>query len=132
MPKLLIASSVAKPKDRKAATSMQNMKKLIEKRVEKDKEDVAYTVTTINTKMKLANVVAIINSSSKKLAELEGVVTVESYKMDPDKTRGRWEIESLKSEKKAKSGVEADADADDAADAPKKKKKKKKKAKKED
>lgn len=117
MPKLLIATSEAKPKDRKAATSMQNMKKLIEKRVEKDKEDVAYTVITLNTKMKLANVVALINSPAKKLAEHEGVVSVETYKIDPEKTRGRWEIEAVKVEK---------SDSDGKSE---KKAKKKKKAK---
>jgi len=117
MPKLLIATSDAKPKDRKAATSMQNMKKLIEKRVDKDKEDVAYTVVTINTKMKLANVVQLINSPLKKLMEHEGVMTIEKYTIDPEKTRGRWDIEAM--EKPAGDGGE------------KKAKKKKKKAKEE-
>ena len=119
MPKLLVAASVAKPKDKKAATSMQNMKKLIEKRAEKDSADVEYTVVTINTKMKLANVVALINSTTKKLMEHEGVLAVETYKLDLTKQRGRWEIEAVKGEfstKKEKS---------DGDEKPKKKKKKK-------
>lgn len=126
MPKLLIASSEAKPKDRKAATSMQNLKKLIEERIEKDSADTKYTVITLNTKMKLANVVAIINSSTKKLMKHEGVVTIESYTIDPEKTRGRWEIETLE-KPKAKSGDDAPSDGEKP-----KKKKKKKKSKKED
>lgn len=123
MPKLLIATSEAKPKDRKAATSSQNMKKLIEKRVEKDAADTAYTVITINTKMKLANVVALINSSSKKLMEHEGVISVETYKLDPEKTRGKWEIEAVGGAKPTKKSDDVDEEK------PKKKKKKKKKAK---
>jgi len=146
MPKLLIATSVAKPKDRKAATSSQNLKKLIEKRVEKDAEDKSYTVVTLNTKMKLANVVAIINTPAKKLAELEGVLIVETYTIDPSVTRGRWVIENIPimtdagpsrgnselSEKKKKKNREAadDEAADNAVKA--KKKKKGKKSKKED
>lgn len=114
MPKLLIAQSQLHKKDRKAATSGLNIKKLIEKRLEKDKEDRTYTVVTLNTKMKLANVVAIMNSSISKLAEHEGVVSVETYSVDPEKTRGRWTIEAQEAKKEAASD-----------DKPKKKKKKK-------
>lgn len=117
MPKLLIAQSQKHKKDRRAATSSLNLKKLIEKRLKKDNEDVSYTVVTINTKMKLANVVAIMNSSIDKLAEHEGAVSVETYTVDPEKTRGRWEIAAMGKAEGKKEGDE---------DKPKKKKKKKK------
>jgi hypothetical protein len=98
MPKLLIASSHAHKKDRKAATSIVNMKKLIEKRVEKDGEDKVYTLITLNTKMKLANVVALINGSIKSLTQHEGVISVEQLEIDPTKKKGRWTQETVKSE----------------------------------
>jgi hypothetical protein len=123
MPKLLIAISVAKPKDRKAATSSQNMKKLIEKRVEKDADDTTYRVVTINTKMKLAVVAELINASSKKLATLEGVVSNERYEIDPSKARGRWTIETWLDDDAEPKKEEAKESGDEE---PKKKKKKKK------
>jgi len=96
MPKILIAFSDKVKKDRKAATSSVNLKKLIEKRVEKDGEDISYSVITINAKMKLANVVALMNSSVKKLSEHEGKVSIETYKIDPTKERKKWSIEAKK------------------------------------
>lgn len=124
MPKLLIASSLTHKKDRKAATSIQNMKKLIESRVEKDAEDKSYTLITLNTKMKLANVVALINSSTKKLQEHEGVVSIETITIDPEKKKGRWMIEEVKKAAKPK-----EEKTEESSDKPKKKKKKKKKDK---
>lgn len=132
MPKILIAQSQTHKKDRKVATSMQNLKALIEKRIEKDAEDKVYNVVTINTKMKLANVVALFNGTQKSLAEHEGVLTVETYTIDPEKTRGRWEIEAQDVSTGSKKAKKKDAEEEPAADEPKAKKKKKKKAKKED
>lgn len=96
MPKILIAFSEAKPKDRKAATSSMNMKKLIKQRMEKDSEDNTYTVLTINEKMKLATVVTLINTPLKKLRKADGVVAVETYTVNGSKCR----IEKAKKDKK--------------------------------
>jgi len=106
MPKLLIAQSHAHKKDRKAETSIVNMKKLIEKRVEKDGEDKTYTLVTLNTKMKLKNVVMLINASMKKLAEHEDVISVETMTIDPEKKKGRWTLEDASPKKSKKKDKE--------------------------
>lgn len=134
MPKILIAQSVKNKKDRKVATSSLNLKTLIEKRLEKDAEDVSYTVVTINTKMKLANVVAIFNTSLKGLMKLEGVISCETYTIDPSKERGKWAIETYKEGDAAPVAKKSDKDVDAKALASVggvevKAKKKKKKAK---
>lgn len=121
MPKLLICFSDLKKKDRKAATSSMNMKALIEERVAKEATDTTYTVITLNTKMKLANVVTLINGSQKKIGEHEDVISTERYTVDPSKTRGRWTIENLSEEPKKKPKKVKETE-----EAPKKKKKKSK------
>lgn len=137
MPKLIVVLSEAKPKDRKAATSPQNVKALIEKRIAKDATDTKYKVITINQKMGLKPVVAFINTPASKLEEAEGVLNVESWEIDPSKAkRGRWTIEGTavkkkpaptKEEKKAK---KEKASEDDKAEKSEKKKSKKDKGEK--
>lgn len=94
MPKILIAFNEAK--DRKAATSSINLKKLIEERLAKNPDDKVWTVVTLSAKMKLANVCELMNGSLKKLTKHEGKISVETYTIDPAKERGKWSIEAKK------------------------------------
>lgn len=125
MPKLLIASSLKSKKDKKGATSTINMRKLIEERIAKDAEDVKYTVVTLNVKMKLSNVLALLNKPPLKVAEMVvkeelGTAEAETWTCHPDKKKGKWEVETIKLDVAKKEAPAADGDK------PKKKKKKKK------
>lgn len=129
MPKLLIASSLKSKKDKKGATSVINMRKLIEERIAKDAEDVKYTVITINVKPKLSNILAFLNKSPLKVAEMVlteelGTAEAETWTCHPDKKKGKWEVETIKIEASKKAKKE-----EPAAEASTKPKKKKKKAK---
>ena len=68
MPKLLIVQSNL-TKDRKATTSPQNVKALIEKRLADNAEDKVYTVITIITKLGLKNVVELYSVGESRFHE---------------------------------------------------------------
>ena len=83
MPKIMIAQPIANKKVRKAETSEQRMKALLKKRCEKF-EETEFTVVTIDTRMTLAVVRDLMNSTFKRLKAHEGCIAVERYTINPE------------------------------------------------